>query len=150
MRQPLGLLLAALTLVACTRLVEPPRLAPGKPETPHDAWARVLDSAVDESGRVDFTRLARKPHDLYLYLDYVAAVSPASHPERFPTRADKLAYYINSYNALAMFGIIVHGFPDDFFSFVDRVRFFKLTEYRVGGQWTSLYDYENDVIRSVA
>lgn len=140
-------ILLSLTLLSCTTVVEPPRLAPEAPGAPHDAWARVLDTAVDERGRVDFARIARAPHDLHLYLDYVATVSPTSHPERFPTRADKLAYYINSYNALAMHGIIAHGIPADFQSFFDRAAFFKFTAFRVGGRSISLYDYENDVIR---
>jgi hypothetical protein len=37
--------------------------------------------------------------------------------------------------------------PSDFDSFPARVKFFKLTTYRVGGQSVSLYDYENAMIR---
>ena len=140
-------ILFGLTLLSCTHVIEPPRLEPGASNSPHEAWARVLDTAVDERGRVDFNRIARKPHDLHQYLDYVARVRPTSHPERFPTKNDKLAYYINSYNALAMHGIIALGVPEGFHNFFDRARFFKLTEFRVGGQSISLYDYENDVIR---
>jgi len=141
------LLFLCLTLASCVRLVEPPRLERGEQESSRDAWARVLDTAVDDTGRVDFAQVARNPHDLYLYLDYVATVSPTSHPEMFPARADKLAYYINAYNALALYGVIAYGAPDDLSRFLDRARFFKLTEYRVGGRWISLYDFENDVIR---
>lgn len=141
------LLILFLLLPSCVRLVEPPRFEAGESDSPHDAWARVLATVVDEAGRVDFARVARKPHDLYLYLDYVAAFSPTSHPEAFPTKADKLAYYINSYNALAMYGVIAYGAPDDFSRFLERARFFKFTEYRVGGRWISLYDFENAVIR---
>jgi hypothetical protein len=146
-RTPLTLLFVGLTLLSCTRVVAPPQLEPGEPRAPHEAWARVLDSAVDDRGRVNFARIARNPHDLYLYLDHVANISPTSYPEQFPAKADKLAYYINSYNALAMYGIIVNGVPEGFDGFFDRVQFFKFTEYRVGGESISLYDYENDIIR---
>lgn len=139
--------LLCLTLTSCIRFVEPPRLEHGEPETPHNAWARVLNTAVDETGRVNFAQVARNPHDLYLYLDYVATVSPTSRPEMFPTKADELAYYINAYNALAMYGVIAYGVPDDLSRFLNRARFFKFTEYRVGERWISLYDFENDVIR---
>ena len=119
MKTSMVTILFGLTLLSCTHVVKPPRLESGAPDSPHHAWARVLDTAVDERGRVDFTGIARKPHDLHQYLDYVARVSPTSHPERFPTKSAKLAYYINSYNALAMHGIIAHGVPVDFHNFFD-------------------------------
>src|SRR5262249_22789887 len=78
---------------------------------------------------------------------YVAQVSPHSHPALFPSHWDALAYYINSYNALAMYGVIARQIPLDFESFLTRVRFFKFTAYRVGGKPISLYDYENAIIR---
>lgn len=149
MKTPIVGLLLGLTLLSCTRVVAPPRLEPAAPETPHEAWARVLDTAVDDRGRVNFAAIARKPHDLHLYLDYVAKISPTSHPEAFPTKAHKLAYYINSYNALAMHGIIVHGIPDGLPNFVDRAGFFKFTDFSVGGRAISLYDYENELIRAL-
>jgi len=131
---------------ACAHMMPPPTPPASAPPAPDEAWARVLQRAVDRQGRLDFTLVARDHTDLDSYLAYVAQVSPHTHPGLFPNRADALAYYLNSYNALALYGVILKR-PSDFDSFPARVKFFKLTTYRVGGQSISLYDYENAIIR---
>lgn len=142
------LLAMALPLAACTMVVAPPAV-PGVATVAdaEAAWARVLTQAVDDSGRVDFSGLAAGRSDLDSYLAFVARHSPASAPGLFPTVVDRLAYYINSYNALAMYGVIATGMPNSFERLLDRARFFKLTKFRIGGEDISLYDYENDIIR---
>lgn len=139
-------------MAGCAAEVLPPASQPIDPavltpEAAHEAWARVLKSGVDWRGRVDFKKIALQPGDLYFYIAYVARNSPKNHPELFPTLEDRLAYYLNSYNALAMYGIILSGFPTDFDGFWDRAGFFKFNKFVVGGEEISLYDYENEVIR---
>ncbi len=133
-------------VVACTHLIPPPTPPASAPAAPDEAWARVLQRAVDRQGRLDFTLVARDRTDLDAYLAYVAQVSPHTHAALFPSRPDALAYYLNSYNALALYGVMLKQ-PSDFDGFPARVQFFKLTTYRVGGQSVSLYDYENTIIR---
>jgi len=58
-----------------------------------------------------------------------------------------LAYHLNAYNALAMYGVISENIPADFDSFFKRLSFFKFRSVVIGGQKTSLQNYENDVIR---
>jgi len=113
-------------------------------------WAKVLTAFVNEEGQTDFAALAGQKEALLVYVDFVATVSPQSHPLLFPTPADVLAYHINTYNALAMYGVIDEGLPADFDSFFKRLSFFKLRDILIGGKSTSLYDYENDVIRSLS
>jgi len=112
-------------------------------------WTKVLSTFVNDQGQTDFAALAGQQEDLLAYVDFVASVSPKSHPLLFPTPADVLAYHLNTYNALAMYGVIDEGLPTDFDSFFKRLSFFKLRDIRIGGESTSLYDYENDVIRSL-
>ena len=112
-------------------------------------WAKVLTTFVNEEGQTDFAALAGQKEALLVYVDFVATVSPQSHPLLFPTPADVLAYHINTYNALAMYGVIDEEVPADFDSFFKRLSFFKLRDILIGGKSTSLYDYENDVIRSL-
>lgn len=114
-----------------------------------DSWATVLDSHVNEQGQIDFISLAKQPQPLQVYIDVIAQVSPVSHPALFNSHADVLAYHLNAYNALAMWGVIDRGIPSGFDSFFKRLWFFKLRTVRVGNQSTSLYDYENDVIRAL-
>lgn len=110
-------------------------------------WGNVLKTFVNKAGQTDFIALAQQPSDLHAYVDFVGGVSPRSTPLLFRTDAEVLAYHINTYNALAMHGVITAGIPSDFDSFFKRLRFFKLRDIKIGGELTSLYDYENDVIR---
>ena len=93
--------------------------------------------------------MAKNQNDLNIYLAYVSKVSPRSHPDLFPSRRETLAYYINSYNALAMYGVISNNIPKELTRFLDRARFFKFTVYQIGRENNSLDDYENDIIRPI-
>lgn len=144
--QRMGLAVLALGLVAgCTTLTATPPVQP-LPSDEAFAWSSVLHDAVDEQGRVDFRALAANRGALEIAVAGVGAKAPANAPGEFPTRQDELAFHINAYNALAMYAVLRSGIPGRLSS-VDRVDFFRLTKIVVGGQPTSLYDYERDVIR---
>lgn len=110
-------------------------------------WERVLAQHVDAQGRTDFRALAGDCTALDRVVSAIGTISPATAPQLFPTRQDVLAYHLNAYNALAMHGVVDEGIPDGFTSFLKRARFFKFRAVTIGGRKTSLYDYENDVIR---
>ena len=74
----------------------------------HTAWDHVLKQFVTEQGRVDYAELRANPVELDRYVTELASVSPISDPQRFPTREDQLAYWINAYNALVMKAVIEH------------------------------------------
>ncbi len=132
---------ATLGLLAGCATLRPPAAALAD-APPAERWAQVLQDRVDDAGRVDFTGLARDPGPLDAYVAHVAETPPDSMPDRNA----RLAYLVNSYNALSMWSVLQHGVPERL-SLLDRVRFFKLTRSTVGGRAISLYDYENDVIR---
>lgn len=113
---------------------------------PYQPWARVLTKFVNERGEVDFHALAQDRADLDAFVDYVARVSPRSAPDLFPGKAAKLAYYLNGYNALAMFNVIDSGIPTSLTG-LTKVRFFGFRRFPIGGERMSLYALENDVIR---
>ncbi len=110
-------------------------------------WENVLQTYVDNEGRVDFSGLTANTKELENYVAFVAEISPATHPEKFPSHAEILSYHINTYNALAMHGVIVEEVKDGFNSFFKRAAFFKFHDVIIGGKSTSLSDYENKVIR---
>ncbi len=110
------------------------------------AWASVLQRFVDDRGRVDFRGLARDGHDLDAAVAGIAALAPGNAPAAFPTPADRLAFHVNAYNALAMEHVVRRGIPRRL-SLLGRLGFFVLSRVTVGGRSTSLYDYETDVIR---
>lgn len=106
-----------------------------------EAWNRVLATYVDKSGRVNFHGLQQNLTDLVEYVRHQATRKPGGN------RNQRMAASINTYNALAMYGVIKKGIPRDFSSFFKRLRFFKLTKFEIGGKKWSLYDYENKVVR---
>ncbi|MBU2976837.1 DUF1223 domain-containing protein [Alteromonas sp. C1M14] len=110
-------------------------------------WAYVLSTYVDAEGRTDFQHLALDIQPLENMVAFIGSVSPATAPELFTSKQAVMAYYINSYNALAMYGVIEEGIPDGFTSFFSRAGFFKFRDVVIGGKTTNLYDYENDIIR---
>ncbi len=113
------------------------------------AWQSTLNRYVDDQGRIDFRSLAGDTKELDEFVSAIAQISPDSHPAMFPTHADKLSYQINSYNALAMRGVIDRDIPANFSSLLKRASFFLLRSVVIGGKKTNLYDYENKVIRKM-
>jgi hypothetical protein len=125
---------------SCTSVAPPPPPAPN--EDPHAAWARVLDVHVNDQGRINFPALRADHKDLDTYVAWVAVVSPAKKPELFPRKEDRIAFYINSYNALAMYNHVKTGtLPSS------TATFFAFHKLMIGGEEMSLQGYENDVIR---
>lgn len=141
---PLALVAAAILLSALAF----PAPAQARQPDPYQPWARVLERFVNNRGEVDFHRLAGERADLDAFLGYVARVSPRTAPELFPARDAALAYYVNAYNALAMFNVIDSGFPRSL-SWLYKMWFFAIKRFSVGGERMSLYALENDVIRPI-
>src|SRR6476646_1457697 len=100
--------IAALLLAAgaCAVRVPPPTVSAADAVSPDRAWANVLSRFVDDKGRIDFAGMAKDRHDLDVYVAWLAKVSPVSQPASFPTPESRLAYYINAYNAIAMYETI--------------------------------------------
>ena len=133
---------------ACAVNVPPPKTAAAAPASGADAekaWARVLSKYVDENGRIDFAGIANDRADLDAYVAWIGRVSPANTPAAFPTREAKLAYYLNAYNALALYNVIESGMPKDLNAV--KVRFFYRNKLALGGEKMSLYDLENKIVR---
>jgi hypothetical protein len=134
-------------VAACSTAVPvPPAVGLSDARDPGQAWAAMLRRFVDEEGRVDFAGLAADRGDLNIFIAWVAWMSPASAPATLPTREDRFAYYLNAYNALAMYNVVDAGIPETLAG-LRKVPFFFLREVQVGGERMSLHAYENRVIR---
>lgn len=131
-------------LSGCTFKIDVPEITVPDPNA---AWASVLKNHVDEKGRIDFSGLSADRHELEGYLTYVSKVSPESNPEFFRDDESKLAFYLNAYNALAIYNLIQHGVPKDNDSLWKRLKLFYFTKYKVSGVNTSLYRLETDILR---
>jgi hypothetical protein len=109
-------------------------------------WTRVLSQHVDEWGRIDFDALSQNHADLDRVVAFIGAVDPDSHPQLFPDKQSRLAFYVNAYNSLAMYGVVAAGVPESLGG-LTKFSFFYLRTFTVGGKSISLYKLENDVIR---
>jgi hypothetical protein len=115
-------------------------------------WNGALMRWVEED-RVDYNRVLDDAQDLRRFAATLAVLGPSTTPERFQTEAERLAYYINAYNALTLLGV-VDNWP---ISSVHDVRgwlnpragfgFFYGLRFSLDGGEINLYDLENGVIR---
>jgi hypothetical protein len=122
-----------------------PKTSAAGPASGEEAWARVLAAHVDDRGRIDFAGVAKAPADLDAYVTWVGSVSPQSSPGSFPTPEARLAYYLNAYNALAMYNAIRSGIPESLGDI--KFRFFYRDRLVMGGERISLYALENGIVR---
>ncbi len=74
------------------------------------SWATVLRENVTD-GLVRYDHLAEHAEPLDTYLAILADTGPETTPETFPTREDKLCYYINAYNAFMLQAVLVSDVP---------------------------------------
>jgi len=110
-------------------------------------WDRVLKKFVTETSQVDYAALKANPDDLNQYAEQIAARSPISDPNDFPTRDSQLAYWINAYNALVMKAVIDH-WPVSSVRKIGKLpySFFWRKKFVAGGQMYTLDNIE-DILR---
>ncbi len=99
----------------------------------HDLLDNVLTRRVDEAGGVNYAGPALQRDRLDRYVTALASCRPLNCPDRFPTRGDRLAYWINAHNAFVLRGVL-DGF-------------FRLQRFVAGDDSLSLDDIENQIIR---
>ncbi len=122
-------------------------LLPAAADPVAEHWAPVLQHFVDVEGRIDFDGVAANREHLDAFVAWLAQTSPSADPADFESLESKLAFHINAYNALALYGVLAKGMPADFSTIFKRLGFFKLQRFELGGRQISLYDYENKIIR---
>lgn len=113
----------------------------------HDAFDRVLRQFVDDQGLVNYRALKADPQDLNAYVAQIGKYSPENAPHMFPSQEARLAYWLNTYNALAI-DSVVGAYP------VKSVRdikwfygFFNRTKHLVGGKKYTLKHIEHEIVR---
>ncbi|MCI0400395.1 MAG: DUF547 domain-containing protein [Gammaproteobacteria bacterium] len=104
----------------------------------HQTFDEVLKAHVTD-GQVDYPAIAGDQR----FADYIKTLKTFD-ANTLRTREEQLAFWINSYNALVIQGILEGRSPSSFFG---RIDFFKSDDYEVGGRKIDLYDLEHDVIR---
>lgn len=102
----------------------------------HGAFDALLRAHV-KNGVVDYPAF----QDNAAFRKYVEDLA---RPAQLAGKEETLAYYINAYNALAIQGILDGLSPG---SLLGRTRYFRIKEWPLNGQSTSLHDLEHKLIR---
>jgi hypothetical protein len=134
----------------------PPPAAPPAEGFSHAELDRVLARHVDDRGLVDYPALARDPADVERYYEKLSLYSPENRPDLFPTRQDRLAYWLNAYNG-AMLTTVVRAYPIASVTDIptpfpislltDKAGVFVFRRISLGGETTSFYGLENGIVR---
>lgn len=105
-------------------------------------------AAIDESGlSVDYSRLRASP----AYADFCTTLTPQLQtydPASLATREERLAFWINLYNALVIDAVIAFAVRESVASQWAGLAFFRTAAYLVGGRRCSLEDIENGILRA--
>ena len=131
-------------LILVTLATAGPAWASGFDHTPLD---RVLKTYVNVIGEVDYAALKKNSTDLDRYVETLAATSPANRPHLFPTREDRLAYWLNAYNALVLHAVAARYPVKSVRNMGFLYSFFWRRKFVAGGQRMTLRHLENQMIR---
>ena len=133
----LMILFSAVLLCACA---ENPARAGGSVTFDHSAWDQIVQTYVDENGKVAYRDLAAKDlPKLERYLQQIAEANPAAMSEK-----EALAFTFNAYNALAVKAVLEGSTAE---SLIARAKFFKFKTFTVGGKRVTLDELEQKIIR---
>src|SRR5437763_8929268 len=106
------------------------------------AMLAALGAHTDAGGRVDYERL--RGSEAFAEAERAARALASTRLDGLADRRDRLAFWINVYNALVLHGIVRLGIRRS----VRRTwNFFGRVSYRVGGHVFSLDDVEHGVLR---
>lgn len=126
-------------LAGCSTV--PTRFTPVNPIPPaefsHALFEQVLKARVQD-GIVDYPGIQTEGQ-FTAYLEQLERVAP----DTFAGRNERLAFWINAYNAFAIKGILDDYSP---MTAVGRYRYFIGRDYRVGGATINLYDLERQIL----
>jgi hypothetical protein len=111
----------------------------------YDDYDRLARQYVDDRGRVDSAGIKQELGALRGFVDRLAAVSPESAPEAFPTADDRKRYYMTAYNALVLY-FAAEAYPSKH-ALWGRLGFFKDKDIVLGGRELTLNELEHGIIR---
>jgi len=135
----LNLAMALLLMAGCSTV--PKSFNPAEPIAPNEFSHRTFDEllrAYVVDGVVNYPGITADAR-FQAYLLQLDRVDP----NRLPTRQDRLAFWINAYNAFAIKGILDGYSPMTLFG---RYRYFIARDYQVGGKTINLYDLERKLL----
>jgi hypothetical protein len=115
----------------------------------HQPWDELLRRFVDAEGNVDYSTWKESVGDLRRLDDYVSSLSRLDE-SRFATLPQRLAFWINAYNAVTVLGILREYPTTSVQNHVSRVggyNFWRDLRLIVGEQNYSLGEIEHTLLR---
>jgi hypothetical protein len=123
-------------------LSTPSTPAPPATSTLHDAWDNLLKKHVSATGKVHYKGFKADKAELDAYLKALSDNPPADTW----SRAEKMSYWINAYNAFTI-DLIVDNYPVTSIMNLDGGKTWEVQRIALGGKKYSLNQIENDILR---
>ncbi|GAA4273058.1 hypothetical protein GCM10022258_23520 [Aquimarina gracilis] len=115
---------------------------PTSPPPTHQSWNALLKKHVSSNGNVNYSGFIQDRAAFKVYLNKLRDNIPATHW----SRNDKLAYWINVYNAFTV-KLIIDNYPIK--SIKDIKNPWDLRFFRLGKKWYTLNDIEHRILRKM-
>lgn len=113
------------------------------PPTPsHEAWDKLLQKYVSAEGKVNYKGFKEAKATLQQYLDSLSANPVQSNW----TKAEKMAYWINAYNAFTV-KMIVDNYPTSSIMKLHNGKAWDVKWIKIGDKTYTLNNIEHDILR---
>lgn len=108
----------------------------------HDSWNGLLQKYVSDNGNVNYKSLKNNRKELTLY---IASLSK-NRPNDTWSKSDKIAYWINAYNAMTI-DLILRSYPVKSIKDIDGP--WKQRLWKLGNKWYNLDEIEHSILRNM-
>ncbi len=108
----------------------------------HAIWDGLLRKYVNSAGRVNYAGLKNEMGKLNEYLDVLAA----NPPQTAWARGEKMAFWINAYNAFTV-KLILDNYPVSSITRLHGGQPWKVRWIKIGGKTYTLDEIENSILR---
>ena len=116
------------------------------PQIEYSEYDALLRKYV-KGNSVNYSELMKETNTLLKFTSSLSEVSPKSHPDKFKSKNERLAYWINAYNAFIL-KIIIENYP---LESIKDIKFIGFTVWlhknNLGGEEISFMALEDDIIR---
>jgi len=121
---------------------KPPKQSSNFKELMHNRWNGILHKHVSNDGTVDYKEIKNDRIEFNIYIDYLSDTLPDSTW----SKDEKLAYWINAYNAFTI-DLILRNYPLK--SIKDIKDPWDQRLWKLGDKWYNLNDIEHNILRKM-
>jgi hypothetical protein len=115
-------------------------------------WSTVLSKVVTADGFVKHDMIKNNDDNvrdaLFRYVGLIGEVSPENKPSLFANDKEKLAYYLNAYNAICMYAVYKDGYPANLAKTLPPYKVYVIDSFPVGGKDMTLDTIEKQHVRN--